>query len=276
MSKPLISVNFNDLTINLYDVLGVAKDATEAKIKKNFKKYVIELHPDKNPDSNDDIYNHVILANQVLSNSLLRKEYDNFLEEQDKKTQHFDLKQNFETVSKDLETLFPVKEEATGTFKSKINELNQKHGYNELLNNESIVNQYQKMKKNRDSQVTIQQEKISGNTDFNKKFESRVETGAFENQIIAVQKTSGLGTYQPNSGLATLSDYSKLYAEDSISTGSFTSLDVAFKIQKLEPETKEKTMKEKMEEYKNQSNLFSTRKPSDFSNKNFIDWNSKQ
>ena len=40
MSKPLISVNFNDLTINLYDVLGVPKDATEAKIKKNFKKYV--------------------------------------------------------------------------------------------------------------------------------------------------------------------------------------------------------------------------------------------
>lgn len=276
MSKPLISVNFNDLTINLYDVLGVAKDATETRIKKNFKKYVIELHPDKNPDSNDDIYNHVILANQVLSNSILRKEYDIFLEEQDKKTQHFDLKQNFETVSKDLETLFPVKEEANGSFKNKINELNQKHGYNEALNNESTTNQYQKMKKNRDSQITIQQEKISGNSDFNKKFESRVETGAFENQIIAIQKNSGLGTYQPNSGLATLSDYSKLYAEDTISTGSFTSLDMAFKIQRFEPETKEKTMKEKMEEYKNQSNLFNTRKPSDFSNKNFIDWNAKQ
>jgi curved DNA-binding protein CbpA len=275
MSKPLITVNFDDLKINLYDVLGISKDANDAKIKKNFKKYVIELHPDKNPESNDDIYQHVIIANQVLSNSILRKDYDNFLEEQDKKTQHFDLKKNFETVSKDLDNLFPVKEEATGNFKSKISELNQKHGYNESMNNETVTNQYQKMKKNRDSQINIPQEKIAGNNDFNKKFESRVDTGAFENQIIPIQKNLGLGTYQPNSGLATLSDYSKLYAEDSISTGSFTSLDMAFKIQKLEPETKERNLKERMEEYKNQTSSFNSRKPADFSNKNFIDWNSK-
>ena len=54
MSKPLVSVNFNELKINLYDVLGISKDANEAKIKKNFKKYVIELHPDKNKFEDKD------------------------------------------------------------------------------------------------------------------------------------------------------------------------------------------------------------------------------
>ena len=39
--------------INFYDVLGVAKEATEAEIKKAYKKKSLQLHPDKNRDDPD-------------------------------------------------------------------------------------------------------------------------------------------------------------------------------------------------------------------------------
>ena len=270
MSKAIVSVNFNELKFNLYEVLGLTCDASENKIKKSFKKLVLNLHPDKNKDSNEDIYNHVIIANQVLTNVILRKEYDIFLDEKNKKTLHNDLKNNFEANAKDIEKYFPGKEEATNLFKSKIEELNKKHGVTEA-SNDNIMNQYEKMKKVRTSQVNIVQEKISDNDDFNNKFDSRKEVGGFTNQIIQVSPNTSLGTYQAQDGLTTIADYSRLYVEDSISTGSYTSLDMAFNLQKIEG-IKNKSIDEKMKEYKSQTNSFNSRKPSDFSSKNFTDW----
>jgi molecular chaperone DnaJ len=52
-----ITINFDDLKYNLYDILGLTKDASENRIKKTFRKLVIELHPDKNKDANDELYN---------------------------------------------------------------------------------------------------------------------------------------------------------------------------------------------------------------------------
>jgi curved DNA-binding protein CbpA len=276
MSKPLITINFNELKFNLYEVLGLTNEASESRIKKSFKKLVIELHPDKNPDSNEEIFNHIVIANQVLSNSILRKDYDNYLEEKDKKTSHVDLKTNFDTAIKDVEKFFPVKEDANKTFKTKIEELNKKHGVNDDLNSRNVMSHYENIKKSRDTQINIPQEKISNRDDFNQKFESRKDTGVFDGQIIPVNPNSNLGTYQPNDALVGIGDYSKLYAEDSVSTGSYTSLDMAFKIHKIDSNVSEKSLKERMEEYKNQTNLYNARKPSDFSGKKFDDWSNSK
>ena len=276
MSKPLVSINFNELKFSLYEVLGLTNEASENRIKKSFKKLVIELHPDKNPDSNEEIFNHIVIANQVLGNSILRKDYDNYLQEKDIKIIHTDLKNNFDSVIKDVEKMFPVKEEATKKFKSKIEELNNKHGVNNNLNSTNVISQYEHLKKMRDSQVSIPQEKISNTNDFNQKFESRKDTGTFNSQIIQVNTNSTLGTYQPNDALVGIGDYSKLYLEDNVSTGNYTSLNMAFKIQKFDSNISEKSLKERMEEYKNQSNQYNTRKQGDFSSKKFDDWiNSK-
>lgn len=276
MSKPLVTINFNELKFNLYEVLGLTNEASESRIKKSYKKLLIELHPDKNPDSNEEIFNHIIIANQVLANSILRKDYDNYLEEKDNKILHTDLKNNFESVIKDVEKLFPVKEDATKKFKSKIEELNNKHGVNSDLDSKNIMNQYEQLKKMRDLHVNIPQEKISNRDDFNQKFESRKDTGTFNSQIIQVNTNSTLGTYQPNDALVGIGDYSKLYLEDNVSTGNYTSLNMAFKIQKFDSNISEKSVKEKMEEYKNQTNQYNNRKQNDFSSKKFDDWtNSK-
>ena len=120
MSSSIVSVNFKDLKYNLYEVLGLSKEASESRIKKNFRKLVLELHPDKNTDSSEELYNHVIIANQVLSDSINRKRYDEFLEEENAAPSFLNLKTSFEESLKKTDKLFPKKEEATNIFKTKI------------------------------------------------------------------------------------------------------------------------------------------------------------
>ena len=273
MSKPIVTINFDDLKYNLYEVLGLDNTASEIKIKKSFKKLIIELHPDKNPDSNEEIYNHVIMANQVLLNTQLRKDYDSFLNDKNKKDAFIELKQGFEEAIKDVGSFFPEnKDEAKTDFKSRINDLNKKHGFNSDLDSINVMKQYEQIKKMRDTQISIPQEKIVDISDFNARFQTRVETGHFSDQIIASNYNSSLGVYQTNDHLVGIDNYSRLYAEDNISTGNFTSLDMAFKIQKINSDVPVKSLEERMKEYQNQSEMFKNRKTSDFSTKKFEDW----
>ncbi|WP_373514140.1 DnaJ C-terminal domain-containing protein [Persicitalea sp.] len=66
--------------IDYYKVLGVKKDATEAEIKKAYRKLARKHHPDINPDDKDaeKKFQQVNEANQVLSDSENRKKYDKF------------------------------------------------------------------------------------------------------------------------------------------------------------------------------------------------------
>jgi len=79
MSK--IEIDFNNLKYNLYELLNVTPDADSSKIKKNFMKIIKNFHPDKNSDLEEEIYYHIILANQVLLDKESRKKYDEFISE---------------------------------------------------------------------------------------------------------------------------------------------------------------------------------------------------
>ncbi len=63
-----------------YDILGINKSASEAEIKKAYRKKAIEYHPDKNPDNKDAEakFKEAAEAYEVLSNADKKARYDQF------------------------------------------------------------------------------------------------------------------------------------------------------------------------------------------------------
>ena len=63
-----------------YEVLGVAKDADDATIKKAYRTLALKYHPDRNPDrpEAEDKFKEASEAFQVLSDAQKRQTYDRF------------------------------------------------------------------------------------------------------------------------------------------------------------------------------------------------------
>src|SRR5690554_3361582 len=69
--------------IDYYEVLGIKKDASDAEIKKAYRKLARKYHPDvnaNNPDA-EKKFQQINEANEVLSNPENRKKYDQYGEQ---------------------------------------------------------------------------------------------------------------------------------------------------------------------------------------------------
>ncbi|CRG85824.1 DnaJ homolog subfamily C member 7 [Talaromyces islandicus] len=60
-----------------YKLLGVSKDASDTDIKKAYRKMAIQYHPDKNPDSTDEMFKEIGEAYETLIDPQKRAAYDN-------------------------------------------------------------------------------------------------------------------------------------------------------------------------------------------------------
>lgn len=65
---------------NYYDLLGVAKTANEAEIKKAYRKLAMQYHPDRNPNDKaaEEKFKKINEAYAVLSDTDKKKQYDTF------------------------------------------------------------------------------------------------------------------------------------------------------------------------------------------------------
>ena len=62
-----------------YAILGIKKDATEAEIKKAYRKLALKWHPDKNPNNREEAeekFKKINEAYSVLSDKNKRRQYD--------------------------------------------------------------------------------------------------------------------------------------------------------------------------------------------------------
>jgi curved DNA-binding protein CbpA len=268
MSKHVIEINFDQLKFNLYELLNVSSDVTEKQIKKTYRKLIIKFHPDKNNIIDEDIYNHLTLANQILTNTETREKYDIWLKSfGEDGISHDNLKTNFENSSSQLKMHFPsMPTEAKQLYHEKTDKLNIKHGLNNNWDDESTLSRYERKRVELDNIIQVSGERITSKDNFKNEFNNKFNDFKIDNknqQIMMSDSNQQIAEYNGQlvgNECLSITSYDLLYSEDSIQTNNYSSLDRAFMLQ---PKIifDEKDVGDKMKEYNNLSSDLSNLYP---------------
>jgi DnaJ family protein A protein 5 len=240
-----IQVDFNKLKYNLYEILNIQQDSSCDLIKKTFRKVIKNFHPDKNSELEEDIYYHIILAHQVLTNNELRDKYNYHIK--NKESTFEELKNGFNSNNNYTYN--------TSDFNTEMNKLNKMHGYTSFNDNDNTINKFNKIKNQ--TIIPIQKEDIKSNNDFNKIFDNKNNTS-----IIQYKEPSELSTYVMGEYYTHINDINKLYIEDEISCSKYTHLNRAFSLQPNLNNIKYDNMscETRIKEYNNLTNELNTMK----------------
>lgn len=248
----LKNINFNDLEFNLYELLNVKNNADAIKIKKSYKKLIIQFHPDKCTDLEENIFYNITLAYQILKDKNLKKKYDIWLNKPNSEKSQIELKNNFLKESNNMKSYFPsLPQEARINYDRKIKDLEKKHG---IIENDSIPlkDKYNSKVYDRHNLKNVKKEKFNNETQFNNKFIHRKKK-QFKNvdnkkkEIICYQMT------QISKNYASVKDYNKLYSNESVQNDEFSSLDNAYLMHPELLHNNSVSSKKKLKKYKKQT-----------------------
>ena len=120
-------------TVNFYDVLDVAQDATSKDIKSSYRDLVLIFHPDKST-GDVEMFELITTAYNILINKNSRKEYDELYSiSKQSESNHFDLKikskDHFSALDNDISKTKKSDMDQKQEFKKIMDEMDRKHGY---------------------------------------------------------------------------------------------------------------------------------------------------
>jgi DnaJ-class molecular chaperone len=204
---------FGIIKYNLYEILNVPQDCDEKHIKKSYLKLIKRFHPDKNNILEEEIYLHIIYANQILSNKELRKKYDEFIKETS------DFNKIKENCKKEIEQTKLNKTESFNNFHNKFNELNNMHGY-------SLNKIYTREKR---EEINIKKDiNPKDIKEFNQIFLKNKTDKTMKDEIIEYKgEPMEISTFYIGDKYTLINDLEKLYIEDKNGNNS---LNLVFKL----------------------------------------------
>jgi len=205
---------FSNIKYNLYEILNVSQESDENIIKKSYLKLIKKFHPDKNNKLEEEIYFHIMYANQILTNKVLRNKYNEFIKETiDFNNLKCESNKNLKNNISEADSLI--------LFNRKVNEQNEKHGYNInfTLNNDL----------KREEFVIEKEINVKDIKDFNSIFLKKKINGSLKDQIVEYKgEPMEISTYLDNNNYTFINNIEKLYIEDNYGNNS---LEIAFSLQ---------------------------------------------
>ena len=235
MDENFIRIDFSQIKSNLYQILGVENTTSMKKIKKAYRKLILLHHPDKNKDADDELFNKITMAYQVLSNKNYRKKYNKWLKLQLNEVEYEDLHEKWKKY-KDSEKNKNSKhtQDYKKNFIKKTKELEQKHFENTNYNFNDSSNLDQRLTKlhSERNKINIKKEKINN---FNNEFDNRKIKKEDSHQIIKLNDDIISYDQINATNYTSISNINKLYLDDeNISTKNFSSLNCAFSMYKCD------------------------------------------
>jgi curved DNA-binding protein CbpA len=245
-------INFNSLEFNLYELLNLPTNCTIEDVKKKFRKLIKQFHPDKITTVEEKIYYNITVANHILGNEESRKRYDMWLLGSHKS--HSSLKDGFQDALAGVQQYFPQsKEEAAAQFQKDMDDLANRHGA--FKEDKRKLHDIYKEKERERGKVNIAREDFSSMDDFNNKFAERKKNGLYCDKIVKRNNEIQPFTFGSSSNYAELKDFHNVYKKDSQIQYAFQLMPVA------DDSFNDKSMKERMDEYNNMTNMFKKEKP---------------